>query len=101
MVSVYGSLARARWRAKRLEISRHVGKTLRTCFGDSFAREVFIAALLAEVCVLAIHYLNAKEIAPEWLTMGYLGYNVVGCGLVVGFSTLLQGMVFGRKPLIH
>jgi solute:Na+ symporter, SSS family len=51
---------------------------------------VFIAALLAEACVLAIHYLNAKEIAPEWLTMGYLWYNVVGCGLVVGFGVVLE-----------
>jgi Na+/proline symporter len=51
---------------------------------------VFIAALLAEACVLLIHYLNAEEIAPEWLTMGYLWYNMVGCGLVVGFGVLVE-----------
>jgi solute:Na+ symporter, SSS family len=58
---------------------------------------VFIAALLAEACVLGIHYLNAKEIAPEWLTMGYLWYNVVGCGLVVGFGLVLQLMIRERN----
>ncbi|MCF8258809.1 MAG: sodium:solute symporter [Flavobacteriales bacterium] len=58
---------------------------------------VFIAALLAEACVLAIHYLNAKEIAPEWLTMGYLWYNVVGCGLVVGFGVVLQQFIGMRR----
>jgi SSS family solute:Na+ symporter len=57
---------------------------------------VFIAALLAEACVLGIHFLNANGIAPEWLTMGYLWYNVVGCGLVVGFGVVLEG-VMGRK----
>lgn len=51
---------------------------------------VFIAALLAEACVLGIHYLNANNIAPEWLTMGYLWYNMVGCGLVVGFGVVLE-----------
>jgi solute:Na+ symporter, SSS family len=51
---------------------------------------VFIAALLAEACVLGIHFLNANNIAPEWLTMGYLWYNMVGCGLVVGFGVLVE-----------
>jgi len=51
---------------------------------------VFIAALLAEACVLGIHFLNANGMAPEWLTMGYLWYNMVGCGLVVGFGVVLE-----------
>jgi Na+/proline symporter len=51
---------------------------------------VFIAALLAEACVLGIHFLNANNIAPEWLTMGYLWYNMVGCGLVVGFGVVVE-----------
>lgn len=54
---------------------------------------VFIAALLAEACVLIIHFLNANGTAPEWLTMGYLWYNAVGCGLVVGFGLLLQTFI--------
>ncbi len=53
---------------------------------------MFIAGLLAEACVLLIHYLNTEEIAPEWLTMGYLWYNVVGCGLVVGFGVVIQAI---------
>ena len=53
---------------------------------------VFIAALLAEACVIYIHYLNANEIAPEWLTMGYLWYNIVGCGLVILFGFIIQGV---------
>ena len=58
---------------------------------------VFIAALLAEACVLGIHFLNANDSAPEWLTMGYLWYNVVGCGLVVGFGVVLEGIIGKRR----
>lgn len=58
---------------------------------------VFIAALLAQACVIWIDYMNRGGTAPEWLTMGYLWYNAVGCGLVMGFGTLLQ-MVLPGKP---
>ncbi len=51
---------------------------------------VFYGALLAEAAVIAIHYLNAYEMAPTWLQMGYLWYNAVGCGLVIFFGYLLQ-----------
>jgi SSS family solute:Na+ symporter len=51
---------------------------------------VFIAALLAEALVIGIHYLNANDIAPTYLKMGYLGYNVVGCLLVILFGFMLQ-----------
>jgi len=51
---------------------------------------VFIGALMAEVCVLYIHYLNSSETAPEWLEMGFLWYNVVGCVLVIVFGYMLQ-----------
>jgi Na+/proline symporter len=60
------------------------------------ANAVFIAAILAELCVICIHYLNANETAPPFLTMGYLWYNVVGCMLVVLFGYLLE-IGFGRK----
>lgn len=57
---------------------------------------VFIAAILAEICVVYIHYLNANEIAPNFLTMSYLWYNVVGCLLVVIFGLLLE-ISLGKK----
>lgn len=57
---------------------------------------VFIASVLAEACVIYIHVVNANGTAPEWLNMGYLWYNVVGCGLVIVFGYLLQGIV-GKK----
>ena len=51
---------------------------------------VFIAAILAEILVIYIPYLNAYEIAPTWLTMGYLWYNIVGCFAVILFSLIIQ-----------
>ncbi len=51
---------------------------------------VFIAAILAEIGVVYIHYLNANEIAPQWLTMGYLWYNIVGCLLVMIIGYIIQ-----------
>ena len=51
---------------------------------------VFIAAILAEISVITIDLLNRYEMAPTWLQMGYLWYNVVGCLLVVLFGYLLQ-----------
>jgi len=53
---------------------------------------VFIASLMAEACVLYIHYLNVTKTAPEWLTMGFLWYNVVGCVLVIGFGYIFQAV---------
>ncbi len=51
---------------------------------------VFIAAILAEICVVIVHYLNAEDIAPGFLTMGYLWYNILGCGLVILFGYVVQ-----------
>ena len=51
---------------------------------------VFYSAILAEVFVIIIHSLNHYEIAPNWLEMGYLWYNVIGCFLVVFFGGLIQ-----------
>jgi Na+/proline symporter len=53
---------------------------------------VFIAALLAEACVVVIHILNSKNIAPVYLKMSYLWYNVVGCILVILFGLIIQSM---------
>lgn len=57
---------------------------------------VFYGAILAELCVVYIHHLNEKAIAPSFLTMGYLWYNMVGCGLVVLFGLVLE-FGFGKK----
>jgi Na+/proline symporter len=54
------------------------------------ANAVFIAALIAEALVIYIHYMNDAGTAPEWLTMGYLWYNLVGCVLVILIGYLLQ-----------
>ena len=51
---------------------------------------VFVAALLAEACVIYLHYLNASDLAVGMLKMGFLWYNVVGCLLVIVFGFLLQ-----------
>ncbi len=58
---------------------------------------VFIAAILSELIVLFIHFLNVYEIAPGYLKMGYLWYNLVGCVLVILFGLILsKGQ--GTKP---
>ncbi|MCB0401545.1 MAG: sodium:solute symporter [Flavobacteriales bacterium] len=54
---------------------------------------VFIAAILAELSVIAIDLLNRYELAPDWLQMGYLWYNVVGCLLVVVFGYVIQSVL--------
>lgn len=59
---------------------------------------VFYGAILAELCVVYIHYLNENAIAPPFLTMGYLWYNIVGCGLVVLFGLVLE-FGFGKKKI--
>ncbi|HRP60590.1 MAG TPA: sodium:solute symporter, partial [Vicingus sp.] len=59
---------------------------------------VFYGAILAELCVVYIHYLNENAIAPSFLTMGFLWYNIVGCGLVVLFGLLLQ-LGLGKKKV--
>jgi Na+/proline symporter len=60
---------------------------------------VFVAAILAELCVIGVHYLNANEIAPVWLKMSYLWYNVVGCILVILFGYIIQMMMKKTPPL--
>ena len=58
---------------------------------------VFIAAILSEICVLTIHFLNEYNLAPSFLEMGYLWYNLVGCILVIVFGLLMS---FGKKEVI-
>ena len=54
---------------------------------------VFYSAISAEIMVVSIHFLNHYQIAPNWLQMGYLWYNVVGCLLVILFATLAQKII--------
>ena len=61
------------------------------------ANAVFYAAILAELMVIMIHYINTLENPPEWLKMGYLWYNLVGCILVVIFGLLFQSVQSERK----
>ena len=75
---------------------------------------VFVAAILAEVVVFIIDYLNELTFPPPWMSidsiwyngtkylikhleMGYLWYNLVGCVLVILFGFMLQ-LIFTRKP---
>lgn len=53
---------------------------------------VFIAAGLAEACVIFLDYAQ-DNLEVEWLKMGYLWYNVVGCVLVVVFGVVLEKMI--------
>ncbi len=56
-------------------------------------RAVFWAAILSECFVLLLFYLNENSVGPEWLRMGYLWFNVVGCLLVVLIGVLLQKLL--------
>ena len=59
-------------------------------FKNVKSNAVFYCAIAAEIIVASIHFLNHYQIAPNWLQMGYLWYNVVGCLLVVFFSIIIQ-----------
>ncbi len=61
------------------------------------ARAVFIAAIVSEIFVLIVHFLNVYELAPGLLKMGYLWYNLLGCILVLLFSILIQKLVQNHK----
>lgn len=50
------------------------------------ARPTFIAAVIAELGVLTIHFLNHLEI----MNVPYLWYNVIGCLPVIGIAWLLS-----------
>jgi len=57
------------------------------------SNSVFYSAIAAEILVVSIHFLNHYQLAPNWLQMGYLWYNVVGCLLVILFATLAQKII--------
>ena len=53
------------------------------------ATPVFVAALLSEALVIGL-----------WLTtdIGFLWFNVIGCGAVLAMATLVGALGFGRGP---
>jgi hypothetical protein len=57
---------------------------------------VFYSAIAAEIMVVSIHFLNHYQLAPNWLQMGYLWYNIVGCLLVVFFSVIFQKTISSK-----
>ena len=50
---------------------------------------VFISAIISQIVVIGVHYLNLEGIAGP-LTMGYLWYNAFGCILVVLLSFVIK-----------
>ncbi len=50
---------------------------------------VFIGAIISQILVILVHYLNVEGIAGPF-TMGFLWYNAFGCILVVVISWLLD-----------
>ena len=66
-------------------------------FKNVKSNAVFYCSIAAEIIVISIHFLNNYQLAPYWLQMGYLWYNVVGCLLVILFATLAQKMINLQK----
>lgn len=52
------------------------------------AKAIFPAALIAEMIVLVCHYLNTQDI----IDIGYLWYNVIGCGVVLFLALFFQSI---------
>jgi len=50
---------------------------------------VFVAAIVAEIFVLVVHFMNTTGI----ITIGYLWYNPIGCLLVIFLSYPIQKML--------
>ena len=68
-------------------------------FKNVKSNAVFYCAIAAEIMVVSIHFLNHYQLAPNWLQMGYLWYNVVGCLLVILFATLIQKIINLKKAI--
>jgi Na+/proline symporter len=68
-------------------------------FKNVKSNAVFYCSIAAEIIVISIHFLNHYQLAPYWLQMGYLWYHVVGCLLVILFSTLGQKIINLQKAI--
>ena len=63
------------------------------------ASAVFWSAIIAELCVLAIHFGRQMDL-PFFriFDVEYLWYNVIGCVLVVVLAVLFQAFRISRDP---
>lgn len=68
-------------------------------FKNIESNAVFYCSIAAEIIVVYIHFLNHYQLAPSWLQMGYLWYNVVGCLLLILFATLVQKIINLQKAI--
>ena len=68
-------------------------------FKNVKSNAVFYCAIAAEIMVVSIHFLNHYQFAPNWLQMGFLWYNVVGCLIVILFATLAQKIINLQKAI--
>lgn len=64
-------------------------------------KATFIAAIIAQAAVIILHFFGQDIFSYLLQTpvkeIGYLWYNVIGCGLVVGLAALLQMVVKGEE----
>ncbi|GAB2634294.1 sodium:solute symporter [Belliella aquatica] len=51
---------------------------------------VFIAALMAEIVILLIHWRNGESLLGVNIDIGYLWYNAIGCLLLMLFAAIIQ-----------
>lgn len=63
-------------------------------------KATFIAAIIAQAAVIILHFFGQDIFSYLLQTpvkeIGYLWYNVIGCGLVVGLAALLQVVIKGE-----
>ena len=62
-------------------------------FKNVKSNAVFYCAIAVEIMVVYIHVINHYQLAPNWLQMGYLWYNVVGCLLLILFAIVAQKII--------
>ena len=54
---------------------------------------VFIAALIAQTCVITVHFMTEAGI----FSLSYLWYNLIGCGGTIVLSLILQIFIGTKK----
>jgi len=64
-------------------------------------KATFIAAIIAQAAVIILHFFGQDIFSYLLQTpvkeIGYLWYNVIGCGLVIGLAALLQVVIKGKE----
>ncbi|MDN3690211.1 sodium:solute symporter [Cyclobacterium jeungdonense] len=60
-------------------------------------KAVFIAAIIAELMILTLHYFNGTTLYGFDVDVGYLWYNAIGCLLVMLMAMLIQSGI-GPEP---